>query len=206
MTMRRALEHLPGEVAKHDGNGLEALKSLARHFEWILLTYESISNRTPPPLETAPGVRRELTGSITYDAPQQGFAGIDAIPRLLFNQPPTRDATNMDQDGAGSPSKRGSDGSVATGQAAPDEADSGWTIFKQGTPQWRSTDGQLAEPPRYQLNLDYKDCPSGSREFLNEFIEKARGRHKVSTVPRPLLMSPPQKCAKNRMKCPRAQR
>ena len=92
--MRRSLEHLATEVAKNDGKGLDALRSLAKHFEPILVAYESCSNRSPPPLETAPGVQRKMMGSISYDAPQQGFAGIDAVPRLLFNQPLARETTN----------------------------------------------------------------------------------------------------------------
>ena len=114
--MEDTIQELATKVKENDLKGISALKLIIRHFRPIMAAYEATATRQPPPLETAPGVPRQVHGNIPYDGPQQGFTSIDAIPKLLFHQAPVGQGTNMtiDSEATSSSQKRGAEGDIRT--------------------------------------------------------------------------------------------
>ena len=48
ITMRTKLEELAGRISKNQGRGMQALRSLTRHFEPTMMAYEACYNRELP--------------------------------------------------------------------------------------------------------------------------------------------------------------
>ena len=164
--MEDTIQELATKVKENDLKGISALKLIIRHFRPIMAAYEATATRQPPPLETAPGVPRQVHGNIPYDGPQQGFTSIDAIPKLLFHQAPVGQGTNMtiDSEATSSSQKRGAEGDIRT-PAPPSGGDDGWNIFRNTTP-FLLHEGVKVTPARYYLDLNYPEAPTGASKVL----------------------------------------
>ena len=123
---------------------------------------------------------RKILGNIPYDGPHQGFAGIDVIPRILFEQTTDRPVDMIvDQDNR--PAKRGVAGDdKGNAPAASVGGDGGWNIFR-GTTPFLVHDGTKVTPSRYNLHLHYEDSPTGASTILDTILRECDPTHPGAT-------------------------
>ena len=96
---------------------------------------------------------------------------MDAVPRILYNQAPEGQDTNMAVDAAGgAPSqKRGAEGDIRTPVLPPSGGDDGWNILRSTTP-YLVHDGVRVSPPRYYIDLNYPEAPTGAITILDTIL------------------------------------
>ena len=169
--MEQTIQTFAQDVKAHQGKGLHALHKLIRHFKPVMTAYEATALREPPPYEGPPGQIRMIIGNVPYDSPQQGFAGIDAIPHLLFSQT-TDMPVDMAVDTEGrTAAKRGSAGDDSGTPPIITGGDGGWNIFRSTTPLLMH-DGAKVTPARYNLHLHYQDSPAGAANRLEAILRE----------------------------------
>ena len=100
----------------------------------------------------------------------------------------------MAVDSDGNAAKRGADGGVRPAQSSG-AGDGGWSIFK-GTTPYLVHDGVRVSPPRYHLNIDFPDAPTGASNILDTILEKNEGGPATpSTIAEPPKEESPSKKA-----------
>ena len=81
--------------------------------------------------------------------------------------PPT-DMT-IDTEGGTTSTQRGAEGDIRTPLPPPSGGDGGWNIFRNTTP-YLVHDGVRVSPPRYYLDLNYPEAPTGAATTLDTIL------------------------------------